>query len=85
MNKYLENIKLKTKGSGKSFHSLRHSFIDALRDGGVPEYTLHKIVGHAEHDVTSGYGVGTSIPIMKEAIDGCYQDMDFEHLKAMKL
>ncbi|KPF83910.1 hypothetical protein IP70_17015 [alpha proteobacterium AAP38] len=39
------------------FHSFRHTFVSTLMNGGVPESTIKKIVGHALQGITAGvYG-----------------------------
>ena len=82
LNPYLRKIGI--KDSRFVFHSTRHNFADELRNGEVPEYSIKKLLGHSAGDVTSGYGSGTSLTLLKEYVDKCYSDVDFEHLKLMK-
>lgn len=53
----------------KTFHSFRHTLIDELRDAGVQEYLIKRIVGHEDSSVTSGvYGSRTPLKAMMEAL-----------------
>lgn len=51
-----------------NFHSFRHTFIDGLRNGLVGRDVIKAIVGHANADVTDGYGHGVSVRIMHSEI-----------------
>lgn len=82
LNPYLRKIGIDDKR--KVFHSTRHNFADELRSQNVEIYSIKKLMGHSGGDTTSVYGVGTSIKPLKEAIDKCYSDVDFDHLKLMK-
>ena len=53
----LTNLKLKSKAH--VFHSLRHSFKDAMRDTGITEETQNRYLGHATRHVGERYGSGT--------------------------
>jgi integrase len=55
----------------KVFHSLRHNFRDACRDGGVDEEMADRLMGHkGSGDATGrGYGRGFSLEKLKEAMD----------------
>lgn len=53
----------------KTFHSFRHSFIDDLRDAGVQDSLIRRMVGHEDSSVTfSIYGSRTPIKAMVEAL-----------------
>lgn len=53
----------------KTFHSFRHSFIDDLRDAGVQDSLIKRMVGHEDGSVTFGiYGSRTPIKAMAEAL-----------------
>lgn len=53
----------------KTFHSFRHTFIDDLRDAGVQDSLIKRIVGHEDSSVTFGiYGSRTPIKAMVEAM-----------------
>ncbi len=83
LNPYLRKIGI--TDSRKVFHSTRHNFADELRTNNVQEYNIKKLLGHSEGGVTGGYGEGASITMLKEAVDKCYTDIDFDHLKQLKL
>ncbi|EOT13124.1 hypothetical protein PAK_03823 [Pseudomonas aeruginosa PAK] len=53
----------------KTFHSFRHTFIDDLRDAGVQDSLIKRMVGHEDSSVTFGiYGSRTPIKAMVEAM-----------------
>ncbi|UVM23527.1 site-specific integrase [Pseudomonas wadenswilerensis] len=53
----------------KTFHSFRHTFIDDLRDAGVQDSLIKRMVGHEDSSVTFGiYGSRTPIKAMVEAL-----------------
>jgi len=53
--KWLPEIGVKT--SKKSFHSLRHTFANELKQVGVNEQVASELLGHASHSITYGrYG-----------------------------
>jgi integrase len=53
----------------KTFHSFRHSFIDELRDAGVQDSLIKRMVGHEDSSVTFGiYGSRTPLRAMAEAL-----------------
>ncbi|NVN65805.1 site-specific integrase [Pseudomonas putida] len=53
----------------KTFHSFRHTFIDDLRDAGVQDSLIKRMVGHEDSSVTFGiYGSRTPIKAMFEAM-----------------
>lgn len=53
----------------KTFHSFRHSFIDELRDAGVQDSLIKRMVGHEDSSVTFGiYGSRTPLKAMTEAL-----------------
>ncbi|WP_448106961.1 site-specific integrase [Pseudomonas azerbaijanoccidentalis] len=53
----------------KTFHSFRHSFIDELRDAGVQDSLIKRMVGHEDNSVTFGiYGSRTPLKAMAEAL-----------------
>lgn len=53
----------------KTFHSFRHTLIDDLRDAGVQDSLIKRMVGHEDSSVTFGiYGSRTPIKAMKEAL-----------------
>jgi integrase len=53
----------------KTFHSFRHTFIDDLRDAGVQDSLIKRMVGHEDSSVTFGiYGSRTPVKAMAEAL-----------------
>lgn len=53
----------------KTFHSFRHTLIDELRDAGVQDSLIKRIVGHEDSSVTFGiYGSRTPLRAMAEAL-----------------
>jgi integrase len=51
--------KLKLKSRHHVFHSLRHSFKDAMRDSSITAETQHRVIGHSTGHVSEEYGSGT--------------------------
>jgi integrase len=55
--------------SRKTFHSFRHTLIDDLREAGVQDSLIKRMVGHEDSSVTFGiYGSRTPIKAMAEAL-----------------
>ena len=55
--------------SKKTFHSFRHTLIDDMRDAGVQDSLIKRIVGHEDSAVTFGvYGSRTPLKAMLEAL-----------------
>jgi integrase len=53
----------------KTFHSFRHTLIDDLRDAGVQDSLIKRIVGHEDSSVTFGvYGSRTPLKAMQDAL-----------------
>ncbi|RYC29140.1 site-specific integrase [Lichenibacterium minor] len=79
-----------TKSPRKTFHSFRHLFVARLRAAGVDRDLIKALVGHANKDVTAGYGVvdGTLFPIavLHEALGRVRVDgLDLSHLHRPEL
>lgn len=55
-SRYLKRIGVKTEKT--SFHSFRHNFEDACRNGGVLPHIMNAIQGHAEQGMAGRYGDG---------------------------
>lgn len=54
----------------KTFHSFRHTFIDDLREAGVQDSLIKRMVGHEDSSVTFGiYGSRTPVRAMAEALN----------------
>jgi integrase len=61
--------KLGITDTKKTFHSYRHTFIDELRDAGVQDSLIKRMVGHEDSSVTFGiYGSRTPVKAMFEAV-----------------
>ncbi len=74
-----------TDSPRKTFHSFRHLFVAKLRAAGVDRDVIKALVGHANRDVTAGYGVidGALFPIavLHAALDKVRVDgLDLSHL-----
>ena len=74
-----------TDSPRKTFHSFRHLFVARLRAAGVDRDVIKALVGHANRDVTAGYGVvdGALFPtaILHEALQKVRVDgLDLSHL-----
>lgn len=50
------------------FHSWRHGVEDALRDAEINQYTIDKIVGHANPTQGGKYGKGNALLVMANAV-----------------
>ena len=79
-----------TDSPRKTFHSFRHLFVARLRAAGVDRDVIKALVGHANKDVTAGYGVvnGVLFPVAvlhaaleKVRVDG----LDLSHLHRSEL
>jgi integrase len=67
--------------SKTAFHSLRHNFIQALREAEQLEYVNKALAGHADKSVHAQYGSAVSLPILKAAVDSLNFKIDLSHLK----
>ena len=73
---YLKNIEL--KDGGKTFHSFRHTFVDALKALGIPEHEVAQLIGHKHGSITFGtYGSATPI----KALYGVVERLNFDILR----
>lgn len=69
----------------KVFHSFRHAAKDAFREGDVPEDLRDELMGHAPRTVGAGYGEGSSIKRLAEAMGKLvYPGLDLNHLAVLK-
>ncbi|MGM4889899.1 site-specific integrase [Tardiphaga sp. 11_C7_N12_6] len=64
-----------------AFHSLRHNFIQALREAGQLEYVNKALAGHADKSVHAQYGSAVPLTILKAAIDTVDFKLNFSHLQ----
>lgn len=66
-NRFLKASNLKRRGL--CFHSLRHNFVDALRNKGVDPLIIMALSGHStKKSVHSGYGLGYSVDLLTDRI-----------------
>jgi len=67
-NTYLKNVGL--LDAGKSFHSIRHNFVDALKSLGIPEHEVAQLTGHKHGSITFGtYGSATPIKALYGVVE----------------
>jgi len=65
--KWLPGIGVKT--SKKSFHSLRYTIVNELKQAGVSEQVASELLGHASQSITYGrYGKESRIEILMKEI-----------------
>ena len=65
--KWLPEIGVKT--SRKSFHSLRHTFANELKQAGVNEQVASELLGHASQSITYGrYGKESRVEILYKGL-----------------
>ena len=76
------NRKYVTEDPLKTFHSLRHSFADTLKQQGVEESKISELMGHANSSITTGrYGKRYQPKNLLETIRMiCYEDDIIEGL-----
>lgn len=69
------NRKHVTEDALKSFHSLRHTLADTLKQSGVQENLIAELMGHANDSITTGrYGKRYQPKVLLEALSTmCYQ------------
>jgi len=64
------NRKYITEDPQKSFHSLRHSFADTLKQKGVQESMISELMGHVNNSITTGrYGKRFQPALLLEALN----------------
>lgn len=75
-NTYLKNVGL--LDAGKTFHSFRHNFVDALKSLGIPEHEVAQLTGHKHIPITFGtYGSATPIKALYRVVER----LDFDILR----
>jgi integrase len=76
MPKYIDKV------PGKSFHSFRHNYRDALRRIEAPEATLRALCGWTESNSTSSnYGSGYAPKQLMDWVEKiAYPDLNLKHL-----
>jgi integrase len=76
--------KLRIKAPGKSFHSLRHTFADELKQNLSPKYVVDELLGHALEGLSlSEYGKAYSLETKKKVIDD-YRPLSADLLKKIQ-
>jgi len=60
---------LDLKKDGLCFHSLRHTFVDGMRNAGVERPITMTLTGHQSSDVHDTYGYGYNLSVLQEAIN----------------
>lgn len=77
--RYLDAIGLKSRKL--TFHSLRHTFKDALMEAEVPESIAKALMGHSDASVHAIYGSGATLEHLNSAIQKVKYPQDFEFLR----
>lgn len=73
---------LKITDTKLTYHSFRHTFIDALRAARVEEPVIQSIVGQSSGNVTRQYGSGYPDSFLRDAIARvAYSGLDLSHLE----
>jgi integrase len=63
-------LALEIKRQGLCFHSLRHTFIDGMRNAGVERSIVMTMTGHqSSKGVHDDYGYGYNLTILQEGIN----------------
>lgn len=80
---YGQQVNPKVTGNdNKTFHSLRHTFVDMLKQAGISEQLIAEIVGHARGSITmERYGKKYNPKVLKEAIEKLNYGEIFRSLK----
>ena len=84
-SRYLQRIGVKTDKT--SFHSFRHNFEDACRNGEVPPHIMDALQGHAERGMAGRYGDGRyRLDLLKANIERVsYPDLNLSGIIKFKL
>jgi integrase len=78
-NRFLERCG--AKGERQSFHSLRHSFTDALRRAGATGEVIDDVLGWTRGDMRERYGSGPWIMMLAGVMQRVrYEGLDLNHL-----
>ncbi|NOH31622.1 tyrosine-type recombinase/integrase, partial [Vibrio mediterranei] len=66
-------------GQRPTAYGFRHTFIDELKQQGVPEHVTAQIVGHSNHSMTYGrYGKRLSLCKLANVINKIHYDAVFD-------
>ena len=53
-----------------TFHSLRHTFVNELKQQGVSEHVIAQLIGHANSSITMGrYGKDYDVEVLLSAVE----------------
>jgi integrase len=78
-NRFLEHAG--AKGDRQSFHSTRHTFVDALRRAGAHGETIDDLLGWSRGEMKGRYGSGPWIMMLAEVMQRVdYPGLDLSHL-----
>lgn len=73
--------RLEIKDSKLVFHSFRHSFVDSLRASKIEEPVIQAAVGQSRGNITSGYGYGYPVDVLKDAVEAAsYLGLDLSKI-----
>lgn len=64
------------KNNKLTFHSFRHMFSDAVDNASVVEAHKKAMMGHSDKSASAQYGVGSSVPVLLEAISKISYDFE---------
>ena len=77
--RYLKQVGVKTNKT--TFHSFRHNFTDALRNGAVEDSRMKSLLGHSDKSVTAEYGSGgPPLKVLAEDMKKVKFDVELSHL-----
>lgn len=76
--RYLKQVGLKAEKV--TFHSLRHSFTDALRAAEIEDSHIKALLGHADSSITAIYGSGVPLKVLVSDMENVTFDLDLNHL-----
>lgn len=66
--------------NGLSFHSLRHTFVNQLRQTGVDQPRIQALTGHTNDSTTGDYGNGYSMELKQETVEMLRFNLDLSHI-----
>lgn len=66
--------------NGLSFHSLRHTFVNQLRQTGVDQPRIQALTGHINDSTTADYGNGYSMELKQQTIEMLRFNLDLSHI-----
>ncbi len=79
---YRHNRKYITKNPKRTFHSLRHTFADTLKQKAVNEGVISELLGHSNHSMTTGrYGKRYRPLVLLSVLEQLDFDLNLEGVK----